>query len=93
MNNERLSDMAVKASDRCDRTSIVTFLYHIFYSFYCPFIATLIVAAEPDITVLINLSNHIIILHDFLLRLKFIFIDTHINHGQSFPIRGFRSFL
>ena len=81
--------MTVKASDRCDRTSTVTFLYQIFCSFYNPFIATLIVAAELDISILINLSNRNIILHDVLVQLQSIFNRTNINHGQSYPIIGF----
>ena len=54
-----------------------------------PFITTVKVAAELDITVLINLSNRNIILHEFLLQLQSIFNGTKINYGQSHPILGF----
>ena len=43
-------------------------LYHIFCSFYKPFITTLRVDAELDIPILITLSNRYIILHDVLVQ-------------------------
>ena len=46
-------------------------------------------AAELDITILTNLSNRNIILHDVLVQLHSIIISTNINNGQSYPIFGF----
>ena len=66
------------------------FLYYIIYSFYNRFIATLRVSAELDISVLINLFNHNIILHGVLMQLHGILTArtlTTVNFTQFF-VRG-----
>ena len=68
--------MTVKTSDRCDKHGHY-FLCHIFYSFYNRFIKTLVVEAELDIPVLINL-------HDVLMHLYSNFYGTQfLGFGKS----------